>query len=230
MIALANRRLSTLLLSFSIQAGKGSLEISDPAQSHQVILLRTLFSICSYTTHRSVRTILQVIQEDWESVGPVKPTSSIPGFSRQDGFLIGPPAPTSQRQGDKEDREPILTDVHRRLRMRLSPLVSMEENLAKKLFPHPPDPKEMSVRGGTNWKSYITRLTKEANQKPLRPRSSQGFVPQEEGAHILITFKEDIVTLWNDPVVHRVLERRGCNIRNMPGLSVLPSFPSKFEI
>ena len=104
--------------------------------------------------------------------------------------------------------------------MRLSPLVSMEGNLANKLFPHPPDPKEMSVRGGTNWKSYITRLAKERDQKPSRPRSSQGPVPQEESTHILITFKEDIVALWNDPAVHKVLKRRGCNIRDMSGLCV----------
>ena len=106
--------------------------------------------------------------------------------------------------------------------MRLSPIVSMEGNLSKKLFPHPPDPKEVSVRGGSNWKSYIARLAKDRDQKPSRPRSSQGLVPQEEGTHILVTFKEDITALWNDPVVHRVLNRQGCNIRDMPGLCVPP--------
>jgi len=75
----------------------------------------------------------------------------------------------------------------------------------------------MSVRGGTNWKSYIARLAKEASQKPPRHRSSQSSVPQEEGTHILITFKEDIIALWDDPVVHRVLKRRGCNVRDMSG-------------
>jgi hypothetical protein len=38
MIGATNRRLPTLLLSFSIQTGKGGLEIGHPAQSHQVIL------------------------------------------------------------------------------------------------------------------------------------------------------------------------------------------------
>ncbi|KAF9650986.1 G-protein alpha subunit [Thelephora ganbajun] len=167
---------------------------------------------------KSVRTILQAIQDDWEAIGPVKPTSPIPGFSRQNGSTTGPLlAPNNQETGDKEDREPILTDAHRRLRMRLSPLISMEENLNKKLFPHPPDPREISVRGGTNWKSYLTRLPREKEQKPLRPGSSQGSLPQEEGTRILVTFKEDIIALWSDPVVHRVLKRRRCNIRDMPG-------------
>ena len=176
-----------------------------------------------------MRTILQAIQDDWETIGPVKPTSPIPGFSRQHGSLVGPsPGSSNQRPDGEEDREPILTDVHRRLRMRLSPLISMEENLTKKLFPHPPDPKEISVRGGTNWKSYLTRIAKEKQQKPARPRSSQGTAPQEEGTHILVTFKEDIIALWSDPVVHRVLKRRGCNIRDMPGLCV-PSLSLKSE-
>ena len=184
----------------------------------------------SHTIPRSVRTILQVIQDDWETIGPVKPTSPTPGFSRQNGSITGPsPGSNNQRTGDKGDVEPILTDAHRRLRMRLSPLISMEENLNKKLFPYPPDPKEISVRGGTNWKSYLARVVKEKEQKPGRPRSSQGTVPQEEGTHILITFKEDIIALWSDPVVHRVLKRRSCNIRDMPGLCV-PSLSLKFEI
>lgn len=155
-------------------------------------------------------------------MGPVKPTSPTPGFSRQNVPPIGrPPSPTNKKTGNTEDREPILTDAHRRLRMRLSPLISMEENLNRKLFPHPPDPKEISVRGGTNWKSYLARVAKEKEQKPARPRSSQGSVPREEGTHILVTFKEDIIALWSDPVVRRVLKRRGCNIRDMPGLCVL---------
>ena len=184
----------------------------------------------SHPISRSVRIILQAIQDDWETIGPVKPTSPTPGFSRQNGSLVGPsPSSSNQKPGDKEDREPILTDAHRRLRMRLSPLTSMEENLTKKLFPHLPDPKEISVRGGTNWKSYLARITKEKQQKNSRPRSSQGAVPQEEGTHILVTFKEDIITLWSDPVVHRVLKRRGCNLRDMPGLCV-PFLSSKSEI
>ena len=113
--------------------------------------------------------------------------------------------------------------------MRLSPLISMEENLNKKLFPHPPDPKEISVRGGTNWKSYLSRIARDKERKPLRPGSSQGSILQEEGTYILVTFKEDIIALWNDPVIHRVLKRRRCNIRDMPGLYVA-SLSFKFEI
>ena len=174
-----------------------------------------------------MRKILQVVQDDWDTIGPIKPTSPTPGFSRQNGSLVGsPPSSRNQKAGDDEDREPILTDAHRRLRMRLSPLISMEENLTKKLFPHPPDPKEISVRGGTNWKSYLTRLARDKDRKPLRPGSSQGPVLQEEGTYILVTFKEDIIALWNDPVIHRVLKRRKCNIRDMPGLYV----PSLIQI
>jgi len=168
-----------------------------------------------------VRTILQVIQDDWDTIGPVKPTSPIPGFSRQNGSVAGSSSdPSNQKTDDQEDREPILTDTHRRLRMRLSPLISMEEHLTRKLFPHPPDPKEISVRGGTNWKSYLARISKDKEQKPPRPRSSQGSAPQEEGTHILVTFREDIIALWSDPIVHRVLKRRERNIRDMPGLCV----------
>jgi len=177
---------------------------------------------------RSVRTILQVVQDDWETIGPIKQTPPTHGFSRQNGSIVGP-SPTNRRTGDNEDREPILTDVHRRLRLRLSPLISIEENLNKKLFPHPPDPREISVRGGTNWKSYLARIAKDKDRKPLRPGSSQGPVLQEEGTYILVTFKEDIIALWNDPVIYRVLKRRKCNIRDMPGLCV-PSLYFRFEI
>ena len=232
MIGATDHRLSTLLLPFSIQEGAGSLEIGYSTQSHQVILsAHTPRSfVRSHAIPRSVCTILRVVQDDWDSIGPVKHTSP-PGFSRQDGSIVGPssPSPSDSRTSEKEDREPILTDGHRRLRMRLSPLISMEANLNRKLFPHPPDPKEISVRGGTNWKSYLIRIAKEKEQKPPRPGSSQGIVPQEEGTHILVTFKEDIVELWNDPVVHRVLNRRKCNIRDMPGLCV-NSLSLQYEI
>lgn len=175
----------------------------------------------SHTISRSVCTILQAIKEDWEAIGPVKATSPTPGPSRQTGSTSGP-------SSSPEDIEPVQTDAHRRLRMRLSPLISMEENLNRKLFPQQPDPREISVRGGTNWKSYLARVAKEKEQKPPRPRSSQSTVPQEEGTHILVTFKEDIIALWSDPVVHRVLERRRCNVRDMPGLCV-PSRSLKSE-
>ena len=224
MIGAADHRLPALLLSFSIQKGEGSLENRHPAQSHQVTPARSRSLHHSHTLPRSVRTILQVVQDDWDTIGPAKPTSPPPGFSRQNGSIGRSPGSSNQGTDGRGDRDPILTDVHRRLRMRLSPLISMEENLNRRLFPHPPDPKEISVRGGTNWKSYLARVVvKDREQKPSRPRSSQGTVHQEEGTHILVTFKEDIIALWSDPAVHRVLKRRGCNIRDMPGLCVPPS-------
>ena len=62
----------------------------------------------------------------------------------------------------------------------------------------------------------------------MRPGSSQGPVHQEEGTHILVTFREDIIALWNDPVIQRVLKRRKCNVRDMPGLCV-PSLSTRFR-
>lgn len=137
-----------------------------------------------------------------------------------------------------------LTDHHRRMRMRLSALLPIEEELTRKLLPagapaaNVDDP---CVRAGSGWKGVLAALS--ANTSTLAPVAPPGarngngerqLVSALKGggsrpgtadgrardnpAAVLDACKEDIVALWEDPVVRGVLRRHNVRLQDMPGL------------
>jgi len=157
----------------------------------------TLPDIC-FSLERSVRQILQILQEEWESTSskvPAPPTASSSGPSKQ-------------------SKSTALTDDHRRIRMRLSPLLSLEQVLTMRLFPSCPNQTEISVRGGSGWKSFISKALTHGKSRP----SSSAGRESDETTTILSACRDDIIALWHDSVVRQVLNSRNARLHEMPGL------------
>lgn len=137
-----------------------------------------------------------------------------------------------------------LTDVHRRTRTRLLPLLAIEADLTMKLFPElanalnarpnsatqshgntlgegklsigPPAMKEVCVRAGNGWKDVLMKLQKEQKDKLKGKGNAAGTT--DELTTVLDSCREDIVSLWEDHAVRAVLKRRGVRMQDMPGL------------
>lgn len=120
-----------------------------------------------------------------------------------------------------------LTDNHRRIRMRLSALLPIEEELTKKLMPDTSAAnKDVCVRAGSGWKGILTALNSNTSTimpdlpaRPLvsamkgansRPSTADARYKDNPSA-VLAACKDDIVTLWEDPIVRGVLKKH--NVR-----------------
>ncbi|KAJ8597202.1 G-protein alpha subunit [Rhizopogon salebrosus TDB-379] len=116
-----------------------------------------------------------------------------------------------------------LSDHHRRTRMRLLPLLSMETNLTRQLLPEHYDPSrtpEICVRAGSGWKSVLERVTLD-RRAPLggqqrRPMTSDGR-NKDDPTLVLAASKDDIISLWEDEAIRAVLKRRGVRLEDSPG-------------
>lgn len=202
---------------------------------------------------RSVKTLLEVIQDEWAN--PTEAPAAPPQLSEKArGKLpMGAPVPGAGTNGTRASGatrsvrfsaqaqpQSSLTDVHRSARLRLLPLLSIESDLTKKLFPElalaltptapegevlsnggaPPPPvpgvKEMCVRAGNGWKDVLVKLHKE--QKEKVKGKGQNASTTDELTTVLDACREDIVNLWEDQAVRAVLKRRGVRMQDMPGL------------
>jgi len=119
-----------------------------------------------------------------------------------------------------------LTDAHRTLRMRLLPLLSVESSLLRRLDPcdefeatrlgtdwQPPIHKELYVRSQSNWKDKLTRL-----RGPRRSGDDLGidFDDPEDPGHVIHACREDMMTLWRDPIVRQIVH--DLHLEDMAGL------------
>ncbi|KIP04653.1 hypothetical protein PHLGIDRAFT_109311 [Phlebiopsis gigantea 11061_1 CR5-6] len=157
---------------------------------------------------RSLKTLLEIMQDEMAS-----PTEAPPP----------PPQPITQPQSAAP-----LTDVHRGARKRLLPLLLIEAELTRKLFPElaasasppgsaAPSPvpgmpgvKEVCVRAGNGWKEVLAALQKEK-------RGKGATSPTEELTAVLDACREDIVSMWEDQAVKGMLRRRNVRLQDMPG-------------
>lgn len=148
-----------------------------------------------------------------------------------------PPSSTrSVRFSTQQHVSAPLTDVHRRARLKLLPLLTIEAELTRKLFPElaasvspssspngtggtPVGPtngalhsmKEVCVRAGSGWKDVLVALQKDRKGKNGQP-------PTEELTAVLDKCREDLVNMWEDQAVKEMLRRRGVRLQDMPGL------------
>jgi guanine nucleotide-binding protein alpha-1 subunit len=135
-----------------------------------------------------------------------------------------------------------LTDVHRRTRERLLPLLAIEVDMTRKLFPELAPSisakdegdgangakistvsgvKEVCVRAGNGWKDALVKLQKEQKDKLKGKENSAGTT--DELTIVLDNCRDDIVSLWEDKAVRAVLKRRNVRMQDMPGLWVIDS-------
>ncbi|KAI0795968.1 G-protein alpha subunit [Abortiporus biennis] len=192
---------------------------------------------------RSIKQLLDVLQEEW--AGIQKTTSPTPA-----GIFISinapiPVRPASSLAATRSVRfsSSPLTDNHKRIRMRLLPLLAIEEELTKKLFPElslamthgpkegdnvAPGFREVCVRAGSGWKNVLNTIISQQQQQngyldgkgrgaAYQGMNGNGTSKIDDPTTVLAACKEDIVTLWEDQVVRGILKKRGVRLQDMPG-------------
>ncbi|KAG6865241.1 hypothetical protein C0991_004183 [Blastosporella zonata] len=130
-------------------------------------------------------------------------------------------------------------DHHRILRLRLGPLARVQQDLERKLgeasselhstdvriaapFDHAPTNRralqEFSINSTNGWKSALHKFRAVRQARPEvgeDPRNAQDI--EDDVAEVLDNCKDDIKSLWDDPVVTEMLNRRKVRIEDGPG-------------
>ena len=175
---------------------------------------------------RNIKRLLEVLQEEWESSLQTTTASSI---AKGKGVAGRTPNSPGVRFSTSK-----LTDNHRRIRMRLSALLPIEDELMKKLLPDGgAATKDVCVRAGSGWKGIVSALSENTSTlgpivpvKPLvsamkgsansRPNTADARFKDNPTA-VLAACKDDIVTLWEDHIVQDVLKKHNIRLQDMPG-------------
>jgi guanine nucleotide-binding protein alpha-1 subunit len=166
----------------------------------------------------SIKKLLEVLQDEMDSVPQVKPSTPSLSVSRSSSSIRLPGT--------------NLTDNHRRIRMRLSPLISMEAALARKLLPENFDPERSSrdicVRANSGWKTTLERATSPDARPGSSAKSGARRISSRPGTSdtrsrddptaVLVACKDDILLLWEDPIVKDVLKKHNVRLEDSPGL------------
>lgn len=161
----------------------------------------------------SIKKLLEVVQDEMDATPTRKPST-----------------PTSLSRPSSAFRIPThgLTANHRQIRLRLSPLLSMETALARKLLPENFDPerpsREICVRANSGWKATLERATSPESRASIGSRQGRSAQSSSEGRNrddptqVLAACKDDIISLWQDPAVREVLWRHNVRLEDSPGL------------
>ncbi|KAH9916664.1 G-protein alpha subunit [Fomitopsis serialis] len=158
---------------------------------------------------RSIKRLLEVLQQELdESTQPLR---------------TGAPDKGKGKAATVRFSTSPLTDQHRRMRMRLSPLLPIEEQLTRRLLPDANDRlQDVCVRAGSGWKGLLAGIQQDGGadgqaraKEPRRPSTAEGR--RDDPTAVLAACRDDIIALWEDPVVRAVLKRRGVRLQDMPG-------------
>ena len=120
---------------------------------------------------------------------------------------------------------PQLTRQHEYLRMRLSPLIRLQELLISRLAAdfgdatsYHTNAKLATTRSGEFFvraKSLLGRGN--TSSETTRPHSTD-LENDNEITNVLEACRDDMITLWQDPVVRRILQLRDIHLEEGPGL------------
>jgi guanine nucleotide-binding protein subunit alpha len=135
---------------------------------------------------------------------------------------------------------PKLTADHLKLKMRLSPLLQVEDVLVRKLTPSGASSysdgthlapltnvpyaersrrvrSEVVVNSASSWKGAFTKLMSNARGSFDSDRAIDWNDPEDPGV-VLNACGEDMIQLWNDPVIKTLLEVQRLRLEDMAGL------------
>ncbi|KAF7795596.1 hypothetical protein EIP86_006759, partial [Pleurotus ostreatoroseus] len=168
---------------------------------------------------RSIRVILEAIA-DIQALQSSSPTASPTMASRS---LPGS-RPASAPPPD--EAIPQLTQEHLKLRLRLVPLLQVEEVLVRKLNPvgsseseatHVDQtnvPREVAVNSQFRWKGIFNRIT--GGRGSLDTEAINWEDPDDPG-RIIHACGDDMIRLWNDPTIQQGLEYQKIRLQDQPG-------------
>jgi hypothetical protein len=141
------------------------------------------------------------------------------------------PSPT----GTPPIEYPPLTPEHLKLKMRLAPLNQVEAALIRRLLPPdqvegltrsnltaPPFHQEISVNSSMGWKNTFNRLLRNPNGRDSC--DSMDLInwsdPDDPGV-VLHACSEDMIKLWADPTIRKLMEIEKMRPEEMAGLCVM---------
>ncbi|KAF4598476.1 hypothetical protein EYR38_006878 [Pleurotus pulmonarius] len=173
---------------------------------------------------RSIRLILDSMTEAQEAhSSPVPSTYSTSSSSRPASPLV-------------EKEYPRLSPDLLKLKMRLSPLLSVEEALTRTLAPSGSSeleatrliplryssrsntpPKEPSVYAGALWKGALGRLMNSDRGNDADDREEVVWDDPKDSGLVLHACAADMTQLWNDPTVRKLLEVQRLRLEEMAG-------------
>ncbi|KAI6112061.1 guanine nucleotide binding protein, alpha subunit [Pisolithus croceorrhizus] len=125
------------------------------------------------------------------------------------------------------------TDKHRLLKLRLASLRTVLVDLEKRLGPGSQEiqaisrslsgptqdrvrPREFGVSSNNGWKSVLDKL-RSPTVTESRPSSKQREEGRDEVTDVLLGCKDDMKSLWQDPVVKQILSHRRSKIEDASG-------------
>ncbi|KAG6857763.1 hypothetical protein H0H87_004179 [Tephrocybe sp. NHM501043] len=166
---------------------------------------------------RSVRLIVDAMAEAQASASPSSSVTDISSTSKY----------------------PTLTPEHLRLKMRLSPLLQVEETLLRKMtpagsaeweathfspvtnLPYTPRnggaPTELALNSLTPWKSAFNKLIATSATRASMDSQDIDFDDPNDPGVILNACKDDIGMLWTDPTIQQLLLAQKIRLQDMGG-------------
>ena len=180
-------------------------------------------AVIQYNIAHSIRLIIEAMNEVQRVTYPT--TSSLRN-SRQDSQPPSPP---------EDPGYPHLTGEHLKLKLRLSPLVQVEDALARKFslagsssvdlgdnkdLNSSQRPREVIVNSTTQWRGIFRRHP--ANESKARDSMDSELMidwddPQDPGV-LLNACADDMKRLWNDPTIQTLLDMQKLRVEEVASL------------
>lgn len=185
---------------------------------------------------RSIRVILEAMAEAQTAQSTPTPHALSPSSS-----LSSVPPALGRRSPEEPSAPPrvlpSLTAEHLKLKMRLSPLVQVEQALVRKLTPpgstefeathltnvsnyqYTPRTKEVAVNSQFAWKHMFSRFLPDSRDSMDSEEGINWDDPQDPG-RIIYACGEDMIRLWNDETIKALLKSLNIRLADQPGLYV----------
>ncbi|KAJ6595494.1 G-protein alpha subunit [Mycena vulgaris] len=136
----------------------------------------------------SIKKILTVLEEEWDA----------------------------PQTGPAESNDIPLSSEHRRLALSLSPLLAFETTISQMIASDSSTGGyTVTVRPGGGWKEKLASFGRAASA-PRSPTDERSADPSQV-TRILAGCKDEIVALWEDETVRRLLDARGVNLQEDAG-------------
>lgn len=182
---------------------------------------------------RSIRVILEAMAEAQTAQSTPTPHALSPSSS-----LSSVPPALGRRSPEEPSAPPrvlpSLTAEHLKLKMRLSPLVQVEQALVRKLTPpgstefeathltnvsnyqYTPRTKEVAVNSQFAWKHMFSRFLPDSRDSMDSEEGINWDDPQDPG-RIIYACGEDMIRLWNDETIKALLKSLNIRLADQPG-------------
>lgn len=176
---------------------------------------------------QSIHAILDLISKAHAASNGASSTASISSGHASTSSSSPPSSPTVTTPKEY----PPLTSDHLKLKMRLAPLTQVEAALIRRLLPPdqveglsrsnltaPPFHQEISVNSSAAWKNAFNRLIRNSGGRDSCDSIDLNWSDPQDPGVVLHACSDDMVKLWVDPTVRKLMEIEKMRPEEMAGL------------